>query len=400
MLTFAQRCRKSMMENMLRRKTRGLLLAAATVTALSLTSCFKDEALNNECDIEQAYLSTEDYTEVFYSASDSMIYVLSNEDEITFRVKDSVDLTALAPEFIITEGATISPESGSVHDFSGDGVTYTVTSEDGAWSRQYLVSFMVRQRTIDEIDGFSFERFYLETDKNKYYVWNDTTDDGYDLDNWSTGNPGYAISSSTAEPDEYPTVPLEEGYEGYGVKLTTLSTGALGKLASRPIAAGNLFLGKFDVTKALSNSMESTMFGVPVTKKPLKMSGYFKYSRGDTFTNIDSEVLEDSTDYANIYASFYINTDADGNQFYLHGDDAKTSEQIVALANNGQLDEADEWTYFEIEFNYYSDVDEDLLANYGYSLAVICTSSSHGSLFEGAVGSTLCVDELKITWEE
>jgi beta-xylosidase len=49
---------------------------------------------------------------------------------VTLPVKPGTDLTALAPTFTISAGATISPASGSAQDFSSP-VTYTVTGSDG-----------------------------------------------------------------------------------------------------------------------------------------------------------------------------------------------------------------------------------------------------------------------------
>ncbi len=43
--------------------------------------------------------------------------------------------------------------------------------------------------------------------------------------------------------------------------------------------------------------------------------------------------------------------------------------------------------------------DPERLANNGYAIAVVASSSKDGAFFEGAVGSTLHVDELSIIWE-
>lgn len=365
----------------------------------ALVSCFKDEPLGTECDIEQAFLHTEVPESLFYSAGDSLITVLSAETAIKFRVKEGADLSALAPQFIITTGATISPASGSVHDFSdGQAVVYTVTSEDGQWQRTYTVTVTIRQRTVDELEGFSFERYYLD-DYDQYYIWNDTTADGYDLDDWATGNAGFQITNSSATWDMFPTRPLEQGVQGKGVQLVTLSTGALGSMVGKPIAAGNLFLGKFDLTKTLTNSLHATQFGVPVAKQPVTFSGYYKYARGEEYTDVSGNIVSGVEDSGNIYALIYKNTDAEGNAFQLYGDSVKTSSQIIALANLDITQETDEWTFFELDFNYTDDLDADLLETYGYSLTIVCTSSNKGASFMGAIGSTLCVDELKITWE-
>lgn len=94
-----------------------LLVCAFCAT---LTSCFKEEPLNAECDIEYAYLHSDDPEATFYQLTDSLVEVYSTDNVIEFGVKEDVDLTALAPEFVLTEGATIEPASGSVHDFSGN----------------------------------------------------------------------------------------------------------------------------------------------------------------------------------------------------------------------------------------------------------------------------------------
>ena len=59
-----------------------------------------------------------------------------------------------------------------------------------------------------------------------------------------------------------------------------------------------------------------------------------------------------------------------------------------------------EWTAFEAAFDYRADIDADLLARQGYSLAIVFSSSADGDKFEGAVGSTLMVDKVKIICTE
>ena len=103
-----------------------------TAASLCLTSCFKKEAPNAECDILQAHLHLDDNTiaEYLYNPSDTLVNVPYSSKEIIFTIKGNADLTHMAPLFVLTEGATVSPESGSIHDFSnGKKVKYTVTSE-------------------------------------------------------------------------------------------------------------------------------------------------------------------------------------------------------------------------------------------------------------------------------
>ena len=115
------------------------LLAMGVLTGIS--SCFKEEPLNAECDIEQAYIHAGDNLESwFLFDSDTLKYVQSDQNKIEFTMSGTADLTQIAPFFRLTPGATISPENGSVHDFSKGSVKYTVTSEDGQWTRIYFVS--------------------------------------------------------------------------------------------------------------------------------------------------------------------------------------------------------------------------------------------------------------------
>ena len=137
-------------------KFTNILLTIAVCS--SLTSCFKDEPLNAECDIEQAYVHTDNPSDIFFAPSDTLVNVPSEQTNITFNVKVGADLRSMAPIFKLTEGATIEPASGSVHDFSdGKTVTYKVTSQDGQWSRTYVVAF----KTQASVGKYDFENFRI-----------------------------------------------------------------------------------------------------------------------------------------------------------------------------------------------------------------------------------------------
>lgn len=83
----------------------------------------------------------------------------------------------------------------------------------------------------------------------------------------------------------------------------------------------------------------------------------------------------------------------------MDGDNVKTSGQIVATAIIDEVLPTTEWTPFNIDFTYKEQLDERVLRNYGYSLALVFSSSINGAYFEGAVGSILCIDEVKVTYE-
>jgi hypothetical protein len=370
-------------------------VAAGAVCASFLASCFKDEAPNAECDILRASVSVAAPDEVFFNLSDSAVAVLSTDSTVTFNVRKNANLSALAPEFTITPGATIEPASGSVHDFSSGAVTYTVTSEDKAWHREYRVAFNRVSKTVGDTMRLDFENYSLES-SGHYYVWQRTLDDGTLSGDWASGNAGFQLSMGNAKPDEYPTVPLAEGYDGYGVKLVTRSTGMFGVIANKRLAAGNMFLGTFNLDSALVNALHATRFGVPCESRPVKITGYYKYQPGDKFQDRSGKYLDNTTDSAAIYAVFYRNHDSQGNAVTLYGDNVKTSPQIVAIADMHYVAPTSIWTPFEITFDYRAEVSDELLESRGCNITVVFSSSKGGDDFCGAVGSTLCVDKVRV----
>lgn len=373
-------------------------LIVSAIFALALSSCFKDEAPNAECDIIEASLHVDNPTDIFYNPTDTLVRVLYTDDNISFSVRRKADLTALAPTFRITDGATISPASGSVHDFSKGPVIYTVTSEDKEWSRSYKVSFIPVIRTSKDTLSFNFEDYHLDS-KGKYYIWCEEHEDGNMYDDWATGNAGYGLTNGSAGPEAYPSTVLDEGYEGKGVKLVTCSTGPFGQMVKLPLAAGNLFLGTFDMSIALKTPRLATGFGLPFDKKPKTFTGYYKYKPGEKFQNKDESIVEGKVDEASVYAILYRNHDEDGNPVVLNGDNVQTSPLIVAKAIASNIVPTDKWTEFTVDFSYLEDFDLDLLENRGYNLAVVFSSSADGAFFQGAIGSTLCIDNVKIICE-
>ena len=373
-------------------------LIVSAIFALALSSCFKDEAPNAECDIIEASLHVDNPTDIFYNPTDTLVRVLYTDDNISFSVRRKADLTALAPTFRITDGATISPASGSVHDFSKGPVIYTVTSEDKEWSRSYKVSFIPVIRTSKDTLSFNFEDYHLDS-KDKYYIWCEEHEDGNMYDDWATGNAGYGLTNGSAGPEAYPSTVLDEGYEGKGVKLVTCSTGPFGQMVKLPLAAGNLFLGTFDMSIALKTPRLATGFGLPFDKKPKTFTGYYKYKPGENFQNKDESIVEGKVDEASVYAILYRNHDEDGNPVVLNGDNVQTSPLIVAKAIAANIVPTDKWTQFTVDFSYLKDFDLDLLENRGYNLAVVFSSSADGAFFQGAIGSTLCIDNVKIICE-
>ncbi|MBO1363480.1 PCMD domain-containing protein [Prevotella sp. A2931] len=374
----------------------------ALVLCVLISSCVKDEPLNAECDIETVSFHLSQPDDVFYSATDTLQSVSSTVSEIIINVRRKADITALAPVFKLTEGAVVSPASGSVHDFSQGPVTYTVTSQDGAYRRVYQLAVKPVAQMVNDTVMFDFEHTILSDIGNgvPYHEWQEQHVDGTLSTDWGTGNGGFALTAWDKTTADFPSVSIDNGMDGKAVQLTTRSTGALGTIMKMPIAAGNLFYGFFDLQKAAMDPLHATQFGKPFDRKPIHFTGYYQYKPGDKVTDRTGSVLDNQTDSASVYAVFYRNHDAQGKAFVLDGTNVKTSKQIVAMADLGYVPPTDSWTAFDVEFNYTADLDLDLLSNRGYSLALVFSSSKKGDGFIGAVGSRLLIDKVRIICEK
>jgi len=371
-----------------------VLLLLALMPALS--ACIKDEPAYSEADIETVTLHVAQPEAYFYQLTDSQQVVLSTDTNIVFTVRGGADVSHLSPMLTLSHGATVSPASGSTHDFSQGAVTYTVTSEDGKWQRRYTVAVIPTVKTVTDTVCYDFEAYELEPTRQRYYIWHNELADGTLGDDWATANAGFRLSMSSASPEDYPTTPLADGYDGAAVCLTTRDTGPFGRMANKRLAAGNMYLGEFDVAVATTDPLHATRFGIPTINKPVRFSGYYKYTPGEHFQDYDGNYVDGKVDSAAVYAVLYRNHDASGNEIMLYGNDILSSSNIVALARMPYVAPTDGWTAWDVEFAYREQFDWELLENMGYSLAVVFSSSARGAVFEGAVGSCLCIDKVRI----
>lgn len=354
--------------------------------SLCLASCIREEALNAEADI----ISCKVPTDILLR-----LPIITN-DKVTFYVRGGVNLTKLSPEFTVTDGASISPASGTTRDFTTP-QTYTVTSQDKKWSKDYTVEFVFTEFGESQTQ-YHFEniKYYTDGDgssaKQYYQIFYDTKVDGNQMD-WGSGNAGFMITNKNAAATDYPTCQSDGGYSGKCVKLTTRSTGTFGAMLNAPIAAGNLFIGTFSVN--LSDMAKSTHLGVPFTYEPDSLTGYYKYKAGDVYTDASSKVISGKRDDFDIYAVFYeVTSDVQ----YLDGTNSLTSNQIISIARLTDKKETDTWTRFSIPFKFREgkSIDSTKLKNGQYNLAIVMSSSIDGATFNGAVGSTLFIDEMQL----
>jgi hypothetical protein len=252
---------------------------------------------------------------------------------------------------------------------------------------------------VDTLKGGLFK-------ENYYHVFYDFDQIGEKQMFWATGNAGFALSQlDNSGPDQFPSYRADNGFNGKCACLQTLSTGVFGQAMHKPIAAGNLFLGKFIVEYAASESLKATAFGLPWDKEPVRVTGYYKYKPGKEVINYMEEVIPDRTDEASAYAVFYRNLDEKGEKYTLDGeavselDKLMDNPQVYKVARVPALPPTDQWRHFEMFFEG-KDAPDDMVAKKEFSLAIVFSSSVRGAWFEGAIGSTLYVDEVEVSCEK
>ena len=409
------------------------ICAVGLTAAIGITSCIQEEALNTECDILTCTVPE--------SILESPVVVDNNT--VTLRIRPTGDISQLAPEFTVTEGATITPASGTPQDFlnaENHTVYYTVTSQDGEWSKKYPVR--VIQKEIPSVYKFNGTRLNLgEGDKgDKYSILVERDENGEEVMTWASGNPGFVMSGvadRNAQKDYgYPDDPLtykqhiwkyfptravyaegviqkknpEDGYTYFYnpdgtyakpefIRLTTCSTGSFGSMVGMPIAAGNMFQGFFDLGQAIGNPLGATKFGEPYHYVPVKLQGRYRYKAGPVFKNKAGQVL-DRKDIFSIYALFF--ESEPGKVDYIDGTihiDNFQHDNLVSVALMKDARESDEWVTFEIPFEAAvngSQLDREKLGQGLYKIGIVISSSIDGDTFQGAVGSTLDIADLRI----
>ena len=376
-------------------------LIACFILAGVVSSCIQEEALNSEAaidactgnDVQQASIDSENFT-------------------IQLYVSKAADLTKVNINFQLPTGANIAPSvpqngdniSTSLYNFKDKNPReFKVVSEDKAFEATYNITLWQTEMP----DIYHFETLSSENPFHVFYEQDNSEEtDGEHVIRrmeWASGNPGYNLTAMAKNPTEYPTVQVNGGWDGRGksLKLETKSTGSFGAMVGMPLAAGNLFIGSFDKTNALHDAMGATHFGFPFFYYPDKLEGYYKYTAGDKFTS-NGEIVEGKKDHCDIYGVLY---ETDDNVSFLDGSNSLTSPNIVMLArkvSDTYWPETETWHPFALDFELMpgKSIDPNKLQKGIYKLAIVFSSSVDGAKFEGAVGSTLYIDEVKLISKE
>ena len=271
------------------------------------------------------------------------------------------------------------------------------------YCKETKTSFFINVLYLITTSLNSIEEFRIREVKDEIRIY-DTINPTYTVmtDVGVYENAGFKMVASSKPAEEYPTTTCAEGFNGDCIKLTTRDTGLLGKASKMPIAAGSIFIGEFDSSNAMKAPLEATRMGMqilPQGVKPLSLTGYYKYTPGEKFTDKNKKEVEGRRDACSVYAVVF---EVDPNNFEpLNGANVTSSERIVLIAEMQNPGEPTEWERFDIPFEPMNgkEFDYEKLANNEYAITIVASSSKDGAFFEGAVGSTLLIDEIKIEWE-
>ena len=223
-------------------------LIAYFIFTCAISSCIQDEALNSEAAID---VCSGDDVQLANIDADSKV--------INVYVNKGADLSKQKLEFTLPQGATIkvnTPITGdteSTYDFSEEPHSrkFTVTSEDGQWQPVYTVNVILAELPT----LFKFEELLTTSSEyDTFYEFTPATSQEISkVLQWSSGNPGFKLTGMANSRIDYPTVQVANGFKGKAVKLETRNTGDFGAMVKMYIAAGNLFIGTFEVENALTN---------------------------------------------------------------------------------------------------------------------------------------------------
>lgn len=372
------------------------IFGLSVLTVAFFTSCDEDHvySFGDRAEIESATLENSSVLQ-----KDPLV----EGDKVTFDLlEENPDGLKYSPEFELSKGATITPKNGTERDFS-EPQEYTINSEDGKKERKYTVEFNVNElattysyENVKEVEEGGLTGTQPIPAYHKFYE----VVDGDEHDIWASGNDGIsilidAITDGDPEPEDYPTHQIADGHKGKAAELVTQGTGTLGATFGSPLAAGNLFIGDFDLD--IADPVSSAKFGKPYgfDHAPEKLTGYFKYKAGDDFQVNSDEGTDLEKDIWDAYAVLFEESDPEN---YLEPD-YQNDERVVSIAklDDDQRTETDEWTEFEIPFKSVNGKSFDPDKDYMYT--IVFAASKEGEAMNGAPGSTLQIDEVQLITE-
>jgi len=308
-----------------------------------------------------------------------------NNDSLTVVVTVPETMTdfMLAPsEIVISNFASVNPEAGEIQDFSAP-VDYFVTAEDGSVSI-YSVK-VLRGGSQPQLDNSSFEDWYTET-----VGFSTVEQPGVDKAStiWGTANRGLALGGSSGN-----TTKQERDNSNYA-KLESVAAPALVR-----IAAATIFTGKFtDGFPSVSDPRSNITLGTPFSARPLSFSFSYTYQPGANNQDGNGDPLSYG-DQCDIYL-FLENREGSqvkrvGTAWFRSGTAVSEWSKENVKIKYGPLEASDPWYAYAqpAQGEAWGDGTETVT-----HITILATSSFEGDFFNGAIGSTLELDDIELLY--
>ena len=325
-------------------------------------------------------------------------YVVTANEDGTYSFTGESTLT------LLEETLNIEAEISATGTFTlGDTVSLSLNLDIDALGGEMKVTVTYNgtksvSATTTSVIAYDFEDWTTDTTQSHedyQYPMIDDTD-------WASSNQAIMLIKSIGVVaditynGDWPVASTTDAYSGdYALSIESVFTtgGTISDwgVTIPKVTAGSAFMGSFNAWSAITNPLSTTSFGVVVEYKPITVSGYYKYTPGDTYYNADGEEQSDVTDECAISAVLY---EVDSESETLDGSNIYTSDKIVASAylTSG---EQTEYTAFNLDLDYIKDYDDTKM----YKFTIIFSSSKDGDSYNAASGSKLIVDEVRITCE-
>jgi len=358
------------------------LIIALLVSVILQTSCIQDELPNIEVDITN-----------ITSIDPGFVKAVINENSVSVFVdttKSKLDNLNLIIE--ISEGATISPDPSTIHDYSS-AQYFEIVSENNEWMKTWEVNTRVVSEDFPTVYNFNnwynpaYTAYMIPTEK----VTSGTKEENLFI--WATTNSSMSIVlawiyGQSLDYTHFGVCPTDNAVDGKALKLETLDIHYI--TAQMPYVSGTTYIGEFDGTEGDPNM--GTHFGTPFNRKPLRLKGMYDYQPQTILST-------QKTDAAMIKAVlFRVTKDSD----YLNGYEILDMHgpRIVGYTEFYPNAATDGYIPFDLEFTYNEEVDPEAMDNWQYAMTVYFTSSKDGYQFVGAGGTTLLIDNVELICEE
>lgn len=256
------------------------------------------------------------------------------------------------------------------------GTTYEYRASAGTMPSSIIAEFTTESEFV--IPNAGFENWHKDGKVWLVYGSNETMW-------WDTGNHGSATLNVNITTQD--TELKHSGNSSIRMQSQFVSLLGIGKFA-----AGNVFSGVYSGTDGTNGILD---FGRPISSRPSKFKGYYKYVTGVVDHSDTDELPKGATDLGNIYiaigdwdAPIHITT-KDHNVFDKSDPNIIGFGEIIPDKNT----EGDGLVPFTIDIEYRS---TERIPTY---IVIVASASYYGDFFTGSSSSTMWLDDLELVYE-